>query len=84
MCLIPQLRPGEWVIVDNATFHHGGRIAQLIEAAGCQLVYLPPYSPDLNRSEKCWAWLKSWIRKGLSTAASLRDAMEAVLMQAAS
>ncbi len=43
-CLIPVLRPGEWVIVDNATFHHGGRIAQLIEAAGCQVVYLPPYS----------------------------------------
>ncbi len=39
-CLIPVLRPGEWVIVDNATFHHGGRIAPLIEAAGCQLVYL--------------------------------------------
>ncbi len=43
-CLIPVLRPGEWVIVDNATFHHGGQIASLIEAAGCQLVYLPPYS----------------------------------------
>ena len=48
-CLIPVLRPGEWVIIDNATFHHGGRIAQLIESAGCQVVYLPPYSPDLNR-----------------------------------
>jgi transposase len=83
-CLIPRLRPGEWVIIDNATFHHGGRIAQLIEAAGCQLVYLPPYSPDLNRIEKCWAWLKSRIRKLLSTSASLRDAMESVLKQAAS
>lgn len=49
-CLIPQLHPGEWVIVDNATFHHGGQIAQLIESAGCQLVYLPPYSPDFNRT----------------------------------
>jgi transposase len=58
-CLIPRLRPGEWVIVDNATFHHGGRIAQLIEAAGCHLLYLPPYSPDFNRIEKCWAWLKN-------------------------
>ncbi len=58
-CLIPRLRPGEWVIVDNATFHHGGRIAQLIESAGCRLLYLPPYSPDFNRIEKCWAWLKS-------------------------
>jgi transposase len=83
-CLIPRLRPGVWVIIDNATFHHGGRIAQLIETAGCQLVYLPPYSPDLNRIEKCWAWLKSQIRKLLSTSASLRDAMESVLKQAAS
>jgi transposase len=78
------LHPGEWVIVDNATFHHGGRIAQLIEAAGCQLLYLPPYSPDLNRIEKCWAWLKSRIRKLLSKSVHLRDAIEVVLKQAAS
>jgi transposase len=83
-CLIPVLRPGQWVILDNATFHHGGRIAQLIEAAGCQIVYLPPYSPDLNRIEKCWAWLKSRIRKWLPQSPSLRDAMESVLKQVAS
>jgi transposase len=83
-CLVPRLRPGEGVIVDNATFHHGGRIAQLIEAAGAQLIYLPPYSPDLNRIEKCWAWLKSRIRKCLRDFPTLRDAMEAVLKQAAS
>lgn len=82
--LIPQLHPGEWVIVDNATFHHGGRIAQLIKSAGCQLVYLPPYSPDFNRIEKCWAWLKSRIRKLLPTAMSLREAIESVLKQTAS
>jgi len=83
-CLIPTLTPGDWVILDNATFHHGGRIAELIAAAQCRLVYLPPYSPDLNRIEKCWAWLKSRIRKRLSTATSLRAAMEDVLCQAAS
>jgi transposase len=83
-CLIPRLHPGEWVIVDNATFHRGGRIAQLIAAAGCQLVYLPAYSPDLNRIEKCWAWLKSRIRKLLPKSPCLRDAMESVLKQAAS
>nr|MDZ8001641.1 IS630 family transposase [Aulosira sp. DedVER01a] len=83
-CLIPVLCPGEWVIVDNATFHRGGRIAQLIEAAGCQLVYLPPYSPDLNRIEKCWATLKSRVRKLLPKSNNLRDAMETVLKQAAS
>lgn len=83
-CLIPVLAPGEWVIVDNATFHHGGRIAQLIEAAGAQVVYLPAYSPDLNRIEKCWAWLKSRIRKQLPHSDSLREAIEVVLKQAAS
>jgi transposase len=83
-CLIPVLQPGEWVIVDNATFHQGGRIAQLIEEAGGKLIYLPPYSPDLNRIEKCWAWLKSRIRKLLRDSDHLRDAMEAVLKQATS
>lgn len=70
--------------VDNATFHHGGRIAQLIEAVGCEVVYLPPYSPDLNRIEKCWAWLKSRVRKLLLNSDNLRDAIETVLMQSAS
>jgi len=83
-CLIPLLKPGEWVIVDNASFHHGGRIAQLVEAAGAQVVYLPPYSPDLNRIEKCWAWLKCRIRKQLRNSENLRDAIESVLKQAAS
>ena len=83
-CLIPVWRPGDWVIVDNATFHHGGRIAQLLEAASAQVVYLPPYSPDLNRIEKCWAWLKSRIRKQLHHCDNLRDAIEVVLKQAAS
>lgn len=83
-CLIPVLQPGEWVIIDNATFHHGGRITQLLEAAGAQVVYLPPYSPDLNRIEKCWAWLKSRIRKQLRHTTNLRNAMEVVLKQAAS
>ena len=83
-CLIPVLRPGEWVIMDNATFDHGGQITQLIEATGCQLVYLPPYSPDLNRIEKCWAWLKSRVRKLLPNSEHLRDALEVVLKQAAS
>lgn len=83
-CLIPALRPGQWVILDNATFHHGGRIQALIEAAQGHLLYLPPYSPDLNRIEKCWAWLKSRIRKQLHNTSDLREAMELVLKQAAS
>jgi transposase len=58
--------------------------AQLIKGAGCQVAYLPPYSPDLNRIEKCWAWLKSRIRKQLPNSEHLRDAIEFVLKQAAS
>lgn len=83
-CLLPVLRPGDWVVMDNASFHQGGRIAQLIEQAGCRLLYLPPYSPDLNRIEKCWAWLKSRIRKQLPNSAGLRDAMDTVLKSATS
>lgn len=41
-CLIPALQPGQVVIMDNATFHKGGRIQELIESAGCRLLYLPP------------------------------------------
>lgn len=83
-CLIPVLRPGQVVILDNATFPQGGQIAELIETAGCQLLYLPPSSPDLNRIEKGWAWLKSRIRKPLSHFPSLRQAREWVLKDAAS
>lgn len=78
-CLIPVLEPGQVVIVDNATFHKGGRIEQLIREAGCELLYLPPYSPDLNKIERCWSWLKSRIRKKLEQFDCLRDAIEDVL-----
>ncbi len=78
-CLLPTLQAGQIVVMDNATFHKGGRIQQLIQDAGCQLLYLPPYSPDLNRIEKCWSWLKSRIRHQLAQFDCLRDAIESVL-----
>ena len=62
LCLLPILKAGQVVVMDHATFHKGGRIQQLIQKAGCQLLYLPPYSPDLNKIENCWSWLKSRIR----------------------
>ena len=81
-CLIPLLKPGQGVVLDNATFHKGGRIEQMILDAGCEVCYLPPYSPDLNLIERCWSWLKSRIRKKLGQADCLRDAMEDVLRAA--
>ena len=47
-CLLPTLTRRQVVVMDNATFHKGGRIRELIETAGCKLLYLPPYSPELN------------------------------------
>lgn len=78
-CLIPSLTPGQVVIMDNATFHKGGNIENLITSAGCSIIYLPPYSPDLNKIEKCWSWLKSRIRKHIEKFDSLRTAIEYVL-----
>jgi len=83
-CLLPTLKPGKVLILDNATFHHGGRMAPLVESVGCRLLYLPAYSPDFNRLEKCWAWLKNRLRKRLSKVGSLRQAMESVLKDAVS
>lgn len=78
-CLIHNLQPGKKVVLDNASFHKGGRIEALIKQAGCEVWYLPPYSPDLNKIEHCWSWLKSRIRKELDNFETLRDAMEHVL-----
>jgi len=65
--------------MDNAIFHKGGRIQQLIQDAGGQLLYLPPYSPDINKIEKCWLWLKSRIGHQLTHFDCLPEAIENVL-----
>jgi len=78
-CLLKALKPGQWLVIDNATFHKGGRIEALLEQVGCRVLYLPPYSPDLNKIEKCWSWLKSRIRHCKSKFDCLRDAMEHIL-----
>ena len=64
--LVPELRPGDVVIMDNATFHKSTRTRELIEAAGAILLFQPKYSPDLNKSEPQWANLKQRIRTDIS------------------
>lgn len=74
--LIPELRAGQVVILDNATFHKSKKTKELIEKAGCELLFLPPYSPDLNPIEKFWAHLKANIRSTITNFNNLSYAIE--------
>ena len=61
--LIPTLRPGDIVIMDNLGSHRGQTIRRVLRAAGARLFFLPPYSPDLNPIEQVFAKLKTLLRK---------------------
>jgi transposase len=61
--LVPELRVGDIVVLDNLSSHKGPKVRTLIEAAGASLVYLPAYSPDLNPIELAFAKLKALLRK---------------------
>ena len=61
--LAPRLHPGQIVILDNLRAHHACRVRELIEARGAELKFLPPYSPDYNPIESCWALLKKELRR---------------------
>lgn len=75
--LLPKLKPGTLIILDNATFHKGESIRELVEAAGCELWYLPAYSPDLNKIENWWSVLKNWMKQRLKEFESVRDCVDA-------
>jgi transposase len=61
--LVPELRPGDIVVMDNLGSHKGPAVREAIEAAGASLAYLPPYSPEFNPIEKAFAKLKAMLRK---------------------
>ncbi len=61
--LAPALKPGMVLVIDNARFHKSKKVIELIEAVGCRILFLPPYSPDFNPIEHFWAAVKSSIRK---------------------
>jgi transposase len=61
--VLPRLLPGAVLVLDNARIHHGGRLEEIVTAAGCSLLYLPPYSPDFNPIELAWSWIKRFVRR---------------------
>lgn len=61
--LVPELRPGDIVVMDNLSSHKGPHVRESIESAGASLLFLPPYSPDFNPIENAFAKLKALLRK---------------------
>ena len=60
---MPVLKKGQVVIMDNCSIHKSNKVLELINQAGCKLIYLPPYSPDFNPIENYWAVMKNNIKK---------------------
>lgn len=78
--LTPTLRPGDLVVMDNLSSHKGVRTPALIHAAQAELVYLPPYSPDLNPIELAFSKIKQALRSlSLRTVDALWQTMQSVL-----
>ncbi len=74
--LCPALAPGDVVVMDNLSSHKVAGVRERIENAGAELLYLPPYSPDLNPIEKAWAKLKQQLRAAKArTAQELQNAI---------
>jgi len=76
----PSLKRGQIVVLDNLSAHKGERVKELIEERGCQLLYLPPYSPDFNPIEEAFSKIKGVLRKAR---ARTRQALIEALQQGA-
>jgi transposase len=77
--LVPTLRPGELVLLDNLAVHKRASIRALIEAAGCRLLYLPSYSPDFSPIEQAFSKIKAYLRR---VGARTQEALEAAIAEA--
>jgi transposase len=77
--LLPTLKKGQVVVMDDLSAHKGQRVRHLIEARGCELIYLPPYSPDFNPIEGAFSKLKGYLR---AACARSRDALMEVIGEA--
>ena len=77
--LVPTLRPGQVVVMDNLSVHKGAEVRRAIEGAGCRLLFLPPYSPDFAPIELAFSKLKAHLR---GTSARTRTALERAVGEA--
>ena len=77
--LAPSLHAGQLVVMDNLRAHKGERVRQAIEAKGCQLLFLPGYSPDFSPIEETFSKLKTYLRRA---GARTREALQEVICQA--
>jgi transposase len=75
--LLKEAKVGSVIVLDNATFHKKAILPGLAKKCGCEVLFLPPYSPDLNPIENKWAWLKRILRKILPDFDSLDLAIQA-------
>ncbi len=74
--LVPTLRPGQIVVLDNLSVHKAERVRQAIEARGCHLLFLPPYSPDFTPIEQAFSKIKAILRGlGARTKEALQEAV---------
>jgi transposase len=80
--LCPELRPGDVVVMDNLSAHKVAGVRERIEVAGATLLYLPPYSPDLNPIEQAWSKLKQILRSLKARTAETLDAAVADALNA--
>lgn len=77
-CLLKEVGKGSVIVLDNATFHKKTILPGLAKKCNCDVLFLPPYSPDLNPIEKKWAWLKRKLREILTDFNSFDDALMAI------
>lgn len=73
--LLKELQPGKVVVMDNAAFHKSQKTKELIESVGCKIIFLPPYSPDLNPIEKFWANMKRSVKGNIANFTTLYEAI---------
>lgn len=77
--LCPTLHAGDVVVADNLSAHKAAGIQEALAARGARLLYLPPYSPDLNPIERCWSKIKTFLR---AAKARTREALDAAVARA--